>query len=802
MALAWSSVGILLKNIRMFISYIKTAFRTIRRNLSYTFLNVFGLTLSIAACLVIFLIVRNELSYDNFHKKADRTYRVTLNALDFNPSVSFVVVPALRNDFPELEEVSQYWYQYTGLVKTGEARYNEKGYAYADDSFFKIFDYEWLAGDPRTALSGPNEVVLTSSIAKKYFGSRDPLGEIINLDNEYNLKVTGVIKDVPANTSLPFSFLVSYETVKKEVLAHPNFYNINGGMAFIVVPENYSIQRLQSRMPAFITKNWGAGISKESKLLLQPLKEMHFDQRYLQSSDSPTTSRETYWGLAVVALFIIITACINFVNMATAQAIRRAREVGVRKVLGAHRAQLVRQFLSETTVLVLLAVVLGTVAAGLFLPAIAAWMNLKIGLAQLSQPVILLVLAAITVTVILLAGLYPAFVQSAFQPAVALKSNTGITFKGMGLRKILVSAQFCISQVLIAGTLIVGYQMDFLQNQDLGFNKEAVLSFPLPDKSKHDVLLEQLQANPGVTQVSFGSGSPVAGSNYTSFTCPEAGIIKDDVTEMKAIDENYMDMFSIRLLAGEKMRKKTPGDTVRRFYINETMMHKIGIREPEKAIGRQIYIMGAPVLIAGVVNDFQSESRYKKRRPCILEYSERGFYVANVRIRPSNMRGTIADIDKIWSALFTEQQFQYEFLDDHVAGMYKQEQKLYTAFKLFSSLAILIGCLGLYGLVAFAAAQRRREVGIRKVLGASLWNIVGLFSKEFIVLILVSFCIAAPVAYFVMQRWLDHFAYQTSIGGGTFLVAIAVSVAIAGVTIAYQSVKAGLVNPVRSLGQG
>jgi cell division protein FtsX len=553
-------------------------------------------------------------------------------------------------------------------------------------------------------------------------------------------------------------------------------------------------------MPAFITRNWGAGISSEAKLLLQPLKEIHFDQRYQQSPDSPTTSRETYWALAVVALFIIITACINFINMATAQAIRRAKEVGVRKVLGAHRGQLVRQFLSETTLLVLTAVVLGTIAAAVFLPPVAVWMNLKIGVAQLWQPVILLVLAGITVTVILLAGLYPAFVQSAFQPAFALKTNTGITFKGMGLRKILVSTQFCISQILIAGTLIVGYQMDFLQNKDLGFNKEAVLSFPVPDKSKHDVLQQQLLANPGVTQVSFGSGPPVGGGNYTSFTCPEAGIIKDDVTEKKAIDENYMAMFSIKLLAGEKVRKRTPGDTVRRFYINETMMHKIGIRKPEKAVGKQLYINGSPVFVAGVVKDFQSESRYKERRPCILEYNERGFFVASVRIRPSNMRSTIAGIDKIWSALFTENQFEYEFLDDRIASMYKQEQKLYTAFKLFSSLAILIGCLGLYGLVAFAAAQRRREVGIRKVLGASLWDIVGLFSKEFIVLIFVSFCIAAPVAYFVMQRWLDHFAYQTSIGGGTFLVAIAVSVAIAGATIAYQSVKAGLVNPVRSLG--
>lgn len=783
----------------MFTSYLKTAFRTIRRNLSYTFLNVFGLTLSIAACLVIFLIVRNELSYDSFSKKTDRTYRVTLHALDYNSSVSLVVVPALRNDFPELEQVSQYWYQGDGLVKTGNERYNEKGYAFADAAFLKIFDYTWVAGDPRTALSEPNEVVLTETIAKKYFGNKDPMGQVINLDNEENLKVTGIVKDPPTNSSVPFIFLVSYETIKADVLKRSEFYSISGGSTYIVLPENYDAQQLQRRIPGFITKNWGADIGREATLLLQPLKEIHFDQRYLENPASPTVSKETYWGLGMVAFFIIITACINFINMATAQAIRRAKEVGVRKVLGAYRGQLIRQFLAETTLLVLTAVVLGTIAAALFLPVMASWMSIKIGGAQLLQPQILLTLAGLTVTVILLAGLYPAFVQSAFQPATSLKSNTGITIKGLGLRKILVSTQFGISQLLIAGTLIVGYQMDFLQNQDLGFNKEAVVSFRVPDSKKRDILREQLLSNPGVKQLSFASGPPVGGSGFAPFSCPEAGVIKDDVTEMKAIDEQYLDMFSIRLLAGENLRKLTDADTVRRVLVNETLLHKIGIQIPEKAIGRSFLVNGRTALITGVVQDFQSESRYKKRRPCVMEYNSNGFRTACIRIQPGNMRNTVSGIDKTWSALFSEDQFSYEFLDDRIAGLYKQEQKLYTAFKLFSSLAILIGCLGLYGLVAFAAVQRTREVGIRKVLGASLFDIVGLFAKEFIILIMLSFCVAAPVAWFVMHKWLDNFAYQTSIGGGTFLIAISVSVAIAGITIAYQAIKAGLVNPIRSL---
>ncbi|WP_089897452.1 ABC transporter permease [Chitinophaga arvensicola] len=782
----------------MFISYLKIAFRTIRRNISYTFLNVTGLTISIAACLLIFLIVKDELNYDDF-KKADRTYRITLNALDFNPSTSMAVVPALRNDFPELEQVSQYLYQQNGQVKAGDVTYLEKGFAFADNSFFKIFDYPWMAGDPNTALAGPNQVVLTQSIAHKYFGDKDPMGQIIQLEDHFNLRVTGVIKAVPPNTSQPFLFMVSYETIKDKDVAHRPFFNIQGGITYVVLPEHYRAAQLQDRMQGFIAKNWGADIAGKAKLLVQPLKEIHFDQRYLGNPASPTTSRSIYWGLAIVALFIILTACINFINMATAQAISRAKEVGVRKVLGAYRVQLIRQFLAETGLLVVTAVVLGFVAAVLLLPYLSSWMNLKIEVSQLMQPVILGVVAGITVTVILLAGLYPAFVQSAFQPVAALKSNTGVTFRGLALRKILVSTQFGISQLLIVGTLIVGYQMDFLQNKDLGFNKTAVISVGIPDDKKQDLLREELLAMPDVQEVSLSAGPMVGGSRFTAFRYPEGGIVDDDVTEFKAVDDQYMKMYSLQLLAGDSIRKRMDNDTVLRVLVNETMTHKLGIHEPEKAIGKRFLVNGGYAFISGVVKDFQSESRYKKRRPCVLFYDASDFFTASIRIKPTDMRKTIAGVDKLWSSLFTGKQFQYQFLDDRIAGLYEQDQKLYTAFKLFSSLAIAIGCLGLYGLVAFAAVQRTKEVSIRKVLGASLFSIIGLFAKEFIVLIIVSFSIAGPLAWWVMNQWLDHFAYQTQISGGTFVIAISISVVIAGVTIAYQSVKAGLVNPVKSL---
>ncbi|MRG45167.1 FtsX-like permease family protein [Chitinophaga sp. SYP-B3965] len=783
-------------------NYLTIACRNIWRNLGYVSLNVMGLTLSIASCLVIFLITKNELSYDSYHQKADRTYRVTMNALDFNSSVSMSIAPALRTDFPELEQVSQTWYQHEGIVKVNEDHYAEKGYSYADASFPRIFDLQWLAGNPQTALNEPNCVVLTESIAKKYFGSKDPIGQVIQVDDSPQLKVTGLIKDLPGNTHFPFVFLISFETVKKDLAengAMENFFQIMGGITYIVLPEHYDIAKLNSRLPAFIAKHWGADIAKGTKLIMQPLKEIHFDQRYLNSI-TPTTSRNTYWALAAVALFIIITACINFVNLATAQAIKRAKEVGVRKALGANRIQLIRQFLGETSFLVFLAVIMGCIAAFLFLPNAALWLGVKIGTEQLFQPEVIGLLLALTAVIILSAGVYPAFVQSAFRPVDALKSGViGISGRGLTLRKSLVFVQFTISQILIVGTLVVAAQMDYFKNQDLGFNKEAVISFSIPENTKQAVLREQLSANPGVKDISFSSGAPSYNSNWAPFSCPERGITKDDVTEIKNIDENFMDMFGIKLLAGEKLRKSNQEDTIRYVLVNETLIHKLGFSRPEEAIGLHFTGSGRHCVIQGVVQDFQSESKHKDRRPCILGYRPQGFFVASVKLQSADMRKTITRIETEWSAIFPEKIFQYEFLDDHIAAMYNQEQKVYTAFRLFSFLAILIGCLGLYGLVAFTAVQRKKEVGIRKVMGASLVHILALFAKEFFVLIIIAFLVAAPVAYFVMHSWLENFAYQVSISGGIFLIAIAVSFLIAAGTIAHQSLKAAFANPLKSL---
>jgi len=602
---------------------------------------------------------------------------------------------------------------------------------------------------------------------------------------------------------LPFLFLVSLETIRKDTGGWDEFYWIrSGSFAYIVTPPNYSIKQFQDKIRGFIKKNWGNDIAKEATLIPQPLKDIHFDARYLNNTISPTTSRETYWALAIVAVFIIVIASINFVNLATAQAIRRAKEVGVRKTLGAGRSQLIFQFLGETVLIVFFALILAVVITIIFLPFAEEWLHVKINAQELLSTSVVLLLATLLPALVMLAGLYPAFVQSAFSPTSSLKASKTITFRGLTLRKTLVVVQFAISQILIVGTLIVASQMHFFQNRDLGFDKNAVISFNIPVESKLELVRQQLESNPGVKEISFASASPVQNSNFCPFNSPELGIPKDDVTELKFIDEKYSDMFGLQMLAGEKVIKtsKTDNDTTYNVVVNEAMIHKLGITDPWTAIGKHIFLNGNWYsTIVGVVKDFQSESKHKKIRPCALLYRYDRFYVANVRLRSNAMHETLTRMEKMFGSIFPDDYFDYEFMDETIANWYKQEQRTYTAFKLFSSIAIVIGCLGLYGLVAFSAAQRTKEVGIRKVLGASLMNIVSLFAREFIILIAVAFIIAAPIAYFVMHNWLQNFAYQISIGAGIFLIAIITSFFIAAITIAYQALKAAVANPVKSL---
>jgi putative ABC transport system permease protein len=780
-------------------TYLLTGVRNIRKHLGYALINILGLTLGLASCLLIFLIVRYELGYDGFNSKADRIYRVNHHSIDYNPRVSPAVAPALRNDFPELE-VAQFFYD-DALVRIGNNRYNEKNFAYADEYVPRVFDYQWLSGDPHSALTNPNSIVLTETWAKKYFGTKDAMGQTINVDNQYDCKVTGIIRDLPGNSSLPLPFMVSLSTIKKFMAdMGRSYYNIPGGnFTFICLPEHYPIKRVRDRIHAFMEKNWGKDIAKEAVLILQPLREIHFDQRYLDISVSSTTSKQTYWALAGIALFIIVTACINFINLATGQAATRAREVGVRKVLGARRLQLVGQFLAETALQVVAAILLALLTVALLLPQLSTWLDIHIDAGELRELLVIGLLAALAVVVTLLAGLYPAFVQSAFSPVTSLKGASAISRGNLTLRRGLVVLQFGISQLMIIGTVVVARQMDFFQNRDLGFNKGFVISFDAPDSAHRQVVWNQLVSDPGITAVSFSSGSPAHMGGATGYDAPQLGLTGENITEIKFVDEHYIRMFGLNMLAGDTIARRMDKDSVFPVVVNETLVHSLKIQDPRLAIGKMIYASGTPCRIMGVVQDFQSESKHKKRRACILLYVDNRFYAACVRLNPVGIRATIDRIGKEWSALNPKGLFAYEFLDDHIASFYRQEQKVYTAFRLFSCIAILIGCLGLYGLIAFATLQRTKEVGIRKTLGATVPDILFLFGREFIWLILIAFLVSAPLAWLTMNAWLNNFAYRIGIGWDTFLISVFSSILIAAFTISWKSVKAAVVSPVKAL---
>ncbi len=779
----------------MFRNYFKIALRSIFHNKGYSFVNVAGLTLGLAASIVLFLIVRNELSYDRFHEHADHTYRVTVHSLDYNPSVSFAVAPVFRNDFPQTAHVTQYFYRNTALINTGDERFNEAHYAFADEEFPEVFTFEWLAGNPAMALDGPGKVVLTETMAKKYFGSHDVLGKTIRLDNKYDLVVSGVIRDLPSNTHLVFNFLVSWETIRKEV-ENSNFWRISGGYLYVTLPDHVSAESVADQFPQFITKNWGPEIASNTVLILQPLAEIHFDQRYIAQVSMPR-SKESVYGLAGIALFIIFTACINFVNLATTQSLKRAKQVGVRKTLGAFRKQLIVQVLVETSVLVAFSVVLALTIVWFVLPYAEPLLDLRLDAGQLLNPEVVMVILSVTLATIVMAGLYPALMQSRLQPVTALKPAAPMrSQESLFLRKGLVIVQFAITQILLIATIVVGAQMNFFINQDIGFDNEAIITFPTGNN--REVLHQELSALPGVAGVSFASGGPPYNTNFAPFSSPESGMMEADVTEIKHVDENYMPMYKLELLAGEGVTK-TSRDTVTKVVVNETLIHRLGIQDPHEAIGTRFFVGDDPIFIKGVVRDFQSESKHKKIRSCIIWYNPNAFWQASVKLGPNNWPETLAAIDKMWSRLNPESLFRYEFVDDHMADMYKQEQQMYTAFRLFSGIAIFISCLGLYGLVSLMGTQRTREIGIRKVLGASVSSIVFLFFNQFIWLIIVAFVVAAPVSWYAMTTWLEEFAYHIPIGPVIFAASILITFIIATATISYQSIKTALINPVKSL---
>ena len=788
------------------------------RHRGYAAINIAGLAVGIAACLLLFLVLTYELSFDTFHRNAKNIYHVvTVNKYadgqTYNPGIAMPALEALRADFSQMKisPVAANYGSQVAVMGTDSSAINSNkkfiediGVFFLEPQFFDLFDYKWLSGSP-AVLAEPNNVVLTKTIAEKYFTNwEDAAGKFIKLDNALNLRVAGVLADPPNNTDLPLRVITSFITYKN----NPDLYGYNTSwgsvssnfQVYMLAPPNSNVKNLDAQLKTFSDKHYPKSAHTTKLNFVQPLKDLHFDTRF-ENFGEQVTNKTTLWTLGGIGVLIIIMACINFINLSTAQAVGRSKEVGVRKVLGGTRSQLLWQMMGETAVIVMIAIALAIIIALIAVPYLKYFISLKGNLSLFTTgSIIFLVIVAILVT--LLSGFYPSLILSGFKPALALKNKINSTsVGGISLRRGLVVLQFAISQVLIIGTIAAISQMNFIRKADLGFQKEAVLV--LDGVTDSVVIARQpsfkavLLNIPGIESVSFSSDPPSSDNSWSSNFAFNGG--EDEKFEIyrKYGDEDYFKTYGLQLLAGRTYSKS---DTSREIVVNETLLKKLGIKNPGDIIGKTIKMGGGVALpIVGVVKDFKNNSLRDNIKPTLISTSNDTYTATAVKLKSSNIPETQQRIQSAWDKYFPEYVNSSSFMDERIAKFYAQEEKLSLLYKIFAGLAIFISCLGLFGLVSFMAVQKTKEVGIRKVLGASVGNIVYLFSREFTVLIVIAFVIAAPLAWYMMNNWLNNFAYRIPLGAGIFVLAVIASIVIAWITVGYKAINAALANPVKSL---
>jgi putative ABC transport system permease protein len=796
----------------MFKNYFKTAFRNLSRNKSYAAINIIGLAVGIAACLLIFFIIQFQTSFDNFHHNSDRIYRVVTvfkkpDGTNYTRGTAFPVAQGLRIDFPQLENVARIngaqGEQITVMndkTTATEKKFKEQGLFFAEPEFFQIFNFPFLAGNAKTALAEPYTAVLTQQAAEKYFGNwQSAIGKYIRYGGKKVCRVTGILKNTPVNTDFPLQVVMSFKTTNNDTSS--DWVSTYGDLnTFVVLPKNMSPGQFNKDLQTFVKKHKPAEYVNDGNAL-QPLNEIHYDKRF-GNYNSRTFSKELITALSMIGLFLLIIACVNFINLATAQAVNRSKEVGVRKVLGSNKWQLVFQFLSETFLITVSAVIIAIGIAAIALPFLNRLLEMQVQMHF--NATMILFLAVLTLLVTILSGLYPAIVLSGFNPITALKSK--ITTKmvgGISLRRALVVLQFTIAQALIIGTLIVVSQMDFFKNASMGFDKDAVVAVPVPNdstsQSKFHALKDQLLQQAGIKMVSFSTFTPADDSHWGSdFKFDNSTKKSDFNADLKWADVDYFKVYNLQFIAGKPYDQS---DTARGLVVNEMLVKKLGIQNPENILGKKINFWDGNIIapVVGVVKNFNGTSLAKPMAPIIMGSWKDVYQVMNIRIQPQSAKQTLGTIEKLWNKTFPDFVYEYKFLDDKIAAFYKQEDQLSQLYKIFAAIAIFISCLGLYGLVSFMVTQRTKEVGIRKVLGASAGNIVYLFSKEFTVLIAIAFLIATPAAYYFMHQWLQDFSYRINIGAGIFLLTIFISVIISWLAVGYRAIKAAVANPVKSL---
>lgn len=814
----------------MFPNYFKIAFRTLWKKRTFSFLNILGLMVGIAASLLIFLVIHYETSYDSFQSRGERIYRVVTTytkhangeVAGYESAVPIPLAVGMQLDFPQFEKVAPVWNIGGAQVHVPGKRGLEDEHIYKQDdgmyftepALFDIFDYQWLDGNA-SALKEPNTVVLTRSLADTYFGSwKNAIGKTVQMwSYRIPFRVVGVFEDLPVNTDMQVKYGASYATFRN--LIHPGAFTDPREWAgtpwssecFLLLKKGQQVAPLQAQLPGFVRKYFpedkvkGATVTS---LSFQPLQDMHLDERFYTFKSDALTHKEL-WSLGLIGAFLLIVACINFINLATAQSVSRAKEIGVRRVLGSPRSRILRQFLNETALITLLALILGCLLVWASLPALSELMKKPLTLDLLHNPSILLFLVITEIVVTVLAGFYPGLVLSGFNPIEAIKSRISAkTVGGISLRRGLVVLQFVIAQLLIIGTVVVIRQMKFFRSQPMGFEKKAVAMVELPsdstDKLQHNYLKDQILRIPGIADASLCMDAPAAWGAYNEEIYFDTDPIKKGFSvAIQLADTNYLNTFRIPLLAG---RLPYPRDTLREILINETLVKKLGLTSSGKAVGKTIATASdrdRKYTIVGIIHDYNNKSLRTEIPPLALAYSSQAYNYIAFRMNPDKMQAVLPQVQKVFTHLFPYYIYDLSFLDERVDSFYHAQLIISQLFKVFAFLAIFISCLGLYGLVSYMAVQKTKEVGIRKVLGASVQHIVYLFSREFTLLIGLAFLISAPLAWFFMQRWLSDFYYHINIGWEVFGLAIALSIVIAWLTVGYKAVRAAIANPVKSL---
>lgn len=798
----------------MFRNYLTTAYRNLLKNKSYAFINIAGLSLGLTCAFLIFALVRYHFSIDKQHSKAERVFRVHTQWVDPSgksvgdtPGVPYAFGKAMITDYPQIEKLSMIEEMYEPmalinnngkLVKYKSSTNEEKG-AFVDQNYFKIFDYNWIAGND-AEMKNPNTVVLSKKYAEKYFGTTDCIGKVFKYDGRLSVKVVGVFTDYQDNTDFPFHVMLSYPTLK-EYRGGPlseDFGSTNSStQCFVLLNQNFTKAMWDKQALNFVKKHRPDAV-KDTRYIMTYLLDSHF------SKDIGNVNKNLIYSLLLIGIFLIVTACINFVNLATAQALKRSKEVGVRKVMGSTKGQLFWQFIFETAMITVVSTVISVVLFYLAQPLIHSQLSGIFKFTFYFTPTLLLYLFGIVIFVIIFSGAYPAVILSGFQPVMALKGKISTQqLGGFNVRKGLVVMQFAISQMLIIGMAVVTSQLSYFQTKDLGFKKDAIVTVQLPfvpdqDIVKMNTFKNLITAQAGVEKFSYSmSGAPQSTwTNSTSIKFDNRPKEEEYGVNTKDIDDKYLDLYGIKLLAG---RNLMPADSAREFIVNETLTKKLGFKNPADILNKTIESNGKKLPIVGVVADFHMRGLNSEISPLYMTTKMKNVYFANIKLSSNNFQSSLKAIEKSFDQVYPESYFESFFVDDLIKRQYENETTMGKLINFFALVAILIGCLGLFGLVSFMANQKTKEIGIRKVLGASVGNILGLFGIEFGKLIIIAFVIAAPVAWWVMNGWLQNYEFRTPIGVGIFVIAILVTLIIAGITVGYRSFSAALANPVKSL---